>query len=141
MEEPQQQQKAKEPQITLKDPKKVEAGKRLAEWNRKNKKKIPNAEQQRQQEQQQERVIQDGGESITQVYGIGVGVIAVALIGVAAYKFWGGKSKEVSKSSMASSHAPANASSSQERVRATHPSAERTVTSSKRIAEDKFELK
>ena len=105
--EPQQQVK-KEPQqqvtqVTTKDPKKVEAGKRLAEWNRNNKKELRNTKQptkvgQSSQEVNNNEDKQESGISSTQCYGIGA-IVVVAVAGVVVYQVWGNPFKKVSSNS------------------------------------------
>ena len=89
MKEPQQvkqepQQEPKEPQrVTMKDPKKVAAGKRLAAINRKK----------REEQAQLERGFTSG---VNQYYGIGA-VIAVGVIGGLGYYIYRSKKGQVSQ--------------------------------------------
>ena len=84
-EENQAQQEPKEPQrVTTKDPKKVEAGKRLAAINRKKR------------EAKKREEAQNGG--MSQYYGIGASaVIAVGVIGDLSYYIYQTKKGEVSR--------------------------------------------
>ena len=96
-----EQQVTREPQqVTTKDPKKVEAGKRLAEWNRKNKEEL------RAQGGNKEK--QESSVSSTQCYGIGA-IIVVAGVVFVVYRVWGNpfkKGKDVSSNpaNVASTH-------------------------------------
>ena len=96
-----QQQVTKEPQqVTTKDPKKVEVGKRLAEWNRKNKEEL---KAKRGNKEEQESSV-----SSTQCYGIGA-IIVVAGVVFVVYRVWGNpfkKRKDVSSNpaNVASNH-------------------------------------
>ena len=91
MEEENQQQVKQEPkepqQVTTKDPKKVEVGKRLAAINCK-KREVKNREEQVQLERTTSRV--------TQYYGIGA-VIAVEVIGGLGYYIYRSKKGQVSQ--------------------------------------------
>ena len=88
-----EQQVTKETQqVTTKDPKKVEAGKRLAEWNRKNKEELK-AKGGNNKEKQ------DSSVSSTQCYGIGAIIVVVAGVVFVVYRVWGNpfkKGKDVS---------------------------------------------
>ena len=90
-----EQQVTKEPQqVTTKDPKKVEAGKRLAEWNRKNKEELK-AQEGNKKEKQESSV----NLSSTQCYGIGSIIVVVAGVVFVVYRVWGNhfkKGKDVS---------------------------------------------
>ena len=92
-----EQQVTKEPQqVTTKDPKKVEAGKRLAKWNRKNKEELK-AQEGNKKEKQESSV----NLSSTQCYGIGA-IIVVAGVVFVVYRVWGNpfkKGKDVSSNS------------------------------------------
>ena len=99
-----EQQVMKEPQqVTTKDPKKVEAGKRLAKWNRENKEELK-AQEGNKKEKQESSV----NLSSTQCYGIGA-IIVVAGVVFVVYRVWGNpfkKGKDVSSNSasIASTH-------------------------------------
>ena len=90
-----EQQVTKEPQqVTTKDPKKVEAGKRLAKWNRKNKEELK-AQEDNKKEKQESSV----NLSSTQCYGIGA-IMVVAGVVLVVYRVWGfKKGKDVSSNS------------------------------------------
>ena len=100
-----EQQVTKEPQqVTTKDPKKVEAGKTLAEWNRKNKEELK-AQEGNKKEKQESSV----NLSSTQCYGIGAIIVVVAGVVFIVYQVWGNpfkKGKDVSSNSasIASTH-------------------------------------
>ena len=79
MKEPQQAQQEQQ-QVTMKDPKKVEAGKRLAAINRK-KREVKKREEQAQLERTTGQGFASG---VNQYYGIGA-VIAVGVIGGLGY--------------------------------------------------------
>ena len=98
--EPQQQVKKELQQVTTKDPKKVEAGNRLAEWNRKNRKELRNTKQPKDspQEVNNNEDKQESGISSTQCYGIGA-IVVVAVAGVVVYQVWGNPSNKVSSNS------------------------------------------
>ena len=84
-----EQQVTKEPQqVTTKDPKKVEAGKRLAEWNRKNKEELK-AKGGNNKEKQESSV----NLFSTQCYGIGA-IIFVAGVVFVVYRVWGNPFKK-----------------------------------------------
>ena len=96
--EPQQvkqepQQEPKEPQrVTMKDPKKVEAGKRLAAINHKK-----TEVKKREEQAQLERTARWGFASgVNQYNGIGA-VIAVGVIGGLGYYIYGSKKEQVSR--------------------------------------------
>ena len=74
---------AKENQVTTKDPKKVEAGKRLAEYNRRKREEL------KAQKSQVEPM-----QTSSQYYGIGA-VLAVGVIGGLGYYFYQAKKGEV----------------------------------------------
>ena len=65
------------PQVTTKDPKKVEAGKKLAEYNKKKHKQLK-----QQQEQEQSNMIMS---YISNSSTIGIGIGIFAIIGVIVY--------------------------------------------------------
>ena len=71
-------------QVTTKDPKKVEAGKRLAEWNRRNKEKL----------KAQKNEVQKSEVEPMLTYGIGA-ILAVGVIGGLGYYLYQAKQGEV----------------------------------------------
>ena len=89
MEEENQQQVKQEPQrVTMKDPKKVEVGKRLAAINRK-KREVKKREEQVQ-------LGNDAASGVNQYYGIGV-VLAVGVIGGLGYYIYRSKKGQMSR--------------------------------------------
>ena len=80
------------PQVTTKDPKKVAAGKKLAEYNRKKKEEALKEQESKKNEQESK----SGTVNLTsnQCYGIGAFAVAGA-IAIVGYQVWKSKKREV----------------------------------------------